>query len=873
MVDAAAVIAEFEADLQRWSEAFDDPADELAHLYRVALERERIVTVAYRRDIIEARLASMPLDEEARATIARAIRWAWRDEAAHALFVRGTLLERGALPDRLRAWRGHVEGAVAGWTSSRQSHFRWTERPLTRAAAELLEWAGRLSGKIPPSVRGELHHQPFRAVCAFNVAAETTAELGWRRMDAVAADPRAGSNAAERAVLCRMAEDEGRHAALFRVLVDALDDDDALTISSAELCARIGAVGQRFVALPRPGDPAWENPLGKGAPVVVREGPELPALLDEVLVASGLPERLHPGCTVAVKATFMLVTRRSDPSPGVSVALLGALRGWLEARGCTVSLLDAPNVYDRFHSGRSVPEVATWLGVGPVVDTQADLQGCSFARGLMLDRICATWRDADVRIAVGKLRGHPTTVAMLGLEALEGLGARHDAHVFGDRQLERDTAVLMVADAAPPDLSLLDAWSDVPDGLLGMMGTDDPRQPRRLYASADAVALDRVVAGHLGADPDDDALLSTTAVDWFGAPELVVDGLDAPIGGWRLPDHSRRSALLARLALPVYTHASARGALFLPAFDTDAFPPRADAGVALAAARRAVRAILEPALPAEGELLETEWTHVGGGAVRSACIGPTDVPCVVLLHGYPDTLQLWSRLARRLAPEHCVRAFDWPGLGYSQPWPGRVGPSARADQLLALLDAWGVERAHLIGADMGAAPALVLARRHPERVASLAVMNALLFWDGPTSWEIRLMRRAGLQRLSFAAAPGLVYRQCVRTFLEGDALPEPLDADFLGAFRRGPVRRQLLDMCRDYEDELPALVDDVWQLEVPTLALWAERDHHFPPEHAARLGRLLPEATVRTLAGARHWMAWTRPDEVAAHWRAFAARV
>ena len=107
--------------------------------------------------------------------------------------------------------------------------------------------------------------------------------------------------------------------------------------------------------------------------------------------------------------------------------------------------------------------------------------------------------DADVRIVLGKLRSHPTSVVTLSLDAGEGLCARHDEGVWFDRHVDRETAVCMALDAFPPHVALLDAWDHVPDGLLGMLGTDTPLTPRRLYASRDAVSLDVVAARHTGA--------------------------------------------------------------------------------------------------------------------------------------------------------------------------------------------------------------------------------------------------------------------------------------------------------------------------------------------------------------------------------------
>src|SRR5713101_1511489 len=91
-------------------------------------------------------------------------------------------------------------------------------------------------------------------------------------------------------------------------------------------------------------------------------------------------------------------------------------------------------------------------------------------------------------------------------------------------------------------------------------------------------------------------------------------------------------------------------------------------------------------------------------------------PPLILLHGYPDNLQIWCELAPRLASRFEVIAFDWPGMGFSDGWPGGATPAHMADRLAALLDSWHIERAVLAGMDMGGQPALVFAAQHPGRV-------------------------------------------------------------------------------------------------------------------------------------------------------------
>ena len=66
-------------------------------------------------------------------------------------------------------------------------------------------------------------------------------------------------------------------------------------------------------------------------------------------------------------------------------------------------------------------------------------------------------------------------------------------------------------------------------------------------------------------------------------------------------------------------------------------------------------------LPTSIEILE------GGRKLRVARMGLG--PPVLLLHGYPDNLQIWCELAPRLATSFQVIAVDWPGMGESDRWP------------------------------------------------------------------------------------------------------------------------------------------------------------------------------------------------------------
>jgi hypothetical protein len=103
-----------------------------------------------------------------------------------------------------------------------------------------------VTGRVPPVLRRQLRYQTFRHYCRLNVALEASAELAYERLVELCDDP------GERATFERIRDDEGRHTAAFRVLVDALTEDDRLAAPSAmgDLVARLAAISPWFVPAP-----------------------------------------------------------------------------------------------------------------------------------------------------------------------------------------------------------------------------------------------------------------------------------------------------------------------------------------------------------------------------------------------------------------------------------------------------------------------------------------------------------------------------------------------------------------------------------------------------------------------------------------------
>jgi uncharacterized protein (DUF362 family) len=607
------------------------PERELLRLYFMALEREELVSVAYHDDLLNRRLESLQLEPRARALVRQALVWTWKDEEMHAVYIRGALLRHPRRLVRLRALYHNVAGLLAGWATFVQQHVTWRRAPVSRLLSTGLLWMGLLTGTAPPSVKKHLRYHSFREFCEFNIDAEKTAALCWERLVELATS--LGLEPRLVRAFRQVKDDEDHHRALFEILTEALDERDALATSVDELAARIRPLGERYLPRPLRAELVAESPLGGGGRVVVEEGARREdklAAFERAIDHAGLVDRLRAAARAAskdvaelrvvIKPTFMLGYNRADPSTITDPELLDALARRLAREGVQrVTVVEAPNLYDRFFEGRGVADVASYFGIASpafeVEDAEADQIPASFARGMSQHTVARAWKDADFRIVFGKMRSHPVEIVYLCLGTLEGLGERIESFLFADRSADREVATVMLADEFPPHFALLDAYEAVPDGTAGMMGCRRPKSPLRIYAGADALAVDMVAARHMGmADPRRSKLIAT-ACHWFGDPSgaIEVSGADAPITGWRAPYRSEWSTLASLIAYSVWVVASHRGALFVPSMDERTFPVRARPGMLTRLVQRLLRFALglprfppapepAPALPARGEV-------------------------------------------------------------------------------------------------------------------------------------------------------------------------------------------------------------------------------------------------------------------------------
>jgi uncharacterized protein (DUF362 family) len=608
------VYEEFEEELKVWRVKYADaPRREILKLFLLALEREEIVSIGYREEAILHRLQQMPISDDVRDLVHHALLWAWKDEQMHAIYMRGAILKYGSFWLRLLAFASQMAGAVGGWATSVRQHVRWSQAPLSRLAATWITWMGFFAGKIPGQVRRHLDYRSFRDFCLFNIDAERTAWLCFKRLVEIL-EKQSNFDAAVVDDFRRTMEDEDRHKRIFQILAAAFDENDTLSQSESveTLAQKIGEVGEIFLPRAERKNFIVNNPLGSGGRVHVLEGTnteEKLVLFNRLLNQSALKSALEQRAQllgkplnelrISIKPNFMLGYHRKDLSTITDPALIEELAGYLRTLGCAhLTVIEARNLYDYFYQNRSVENVARYFNIAStrykLVDAATEQIHHEYLRGLGQRTVSRTWKDADFRISFGKMCSHPVDIVYLTLGNIETLGEPCDRFIFVERQAHKDTAIMMLVDEFAPHFALIDSYDSAADGLLGMISCPQPKQPRRFYAGRDALAVDMVAARHMGIDDVHNVGLMQTARHWFGDPSkhIEVVGCNEPIKDWRSPYHNEWTTLLSLLAFPVYEFGSGRGALFVPEMDEDVFPQIKEAGFFLQLGRRSLQTFL-----------------------------------------------------------------------------------------------------------------------------------------------------------------------------------------------------------------------------------------------------------------------------------------
>ncbi|KUL26886.1 SDR family oxidoreductase [Streptomyces regalis] len=277
--------------------------------------------------------------------------------------------------------------------------------------------------------------------------------------------------------------------------------------------------------------------------------------------------------------------------------------------------------------------------------------------------------------------------------------------------------------------------------------------------------------------------------------------------------------------------------------------------------------------------------RTGGVELCVAELGDPGQPTVILVHGYPDSKEVWSEVAPRLAERFHVVLYDVRGHGRSTaPKPLRGGFTLEklTDDFLAVADAVSPDRpVHLVGHDWGSVQSWEFAtvKRTEGRIASFTSMSGpsldhfghwinrrlkrptprrvgQLLGQGAKSWYVYALHTPVLPELAWRGPLGKHWPKLLERFeqVPGAGYPAsslPTDAAHGAWLYRDNVRARLRRPRTDAYAHAPV------QLITPL------GDAFLSEKLYDELEQWVPQLTRRTLA-AKHWIPRSRPDQLAA---------
>jgi pimeloyl-ACP methyl ester carboxylesterase len=226
---------------------------------------------------------------------------------------------------------------------------------------------------------------------------------------------------------------------------------------------------------------------------------------------------------------------------------------------------------------------------------------------------------------------------------------------------------------------------------------------------------------------------------------------------------------------------------------------------------------------------------------------------VVLLHGSVHDSRLWDSVFPELAVHRTAIRYDARGLGRSTP---PTAPFRYEDDLLAVLDHFGIERAALVGLSMGGEVALDFTLEHPERVRSLTLVAASASGhDWPQSPELDAYTAANrgndpdrLAEMELAVWASL-----------GDQAPGyPAIATMVAENAKVRAAIEKGHVLFPEEDA----VEHLERVEAPTTVVVGDHDHPEIGVIARRLVEGIPGARLEIVAGTDHYLPLRAPERL-----------
>jgi 3-oxoadipate enol-lactonase len=233
--------------------------------------------------------------------------------------------------------------------------------------------------------------------------------------------------------------------------------------------------------------------------------------------------------------------------------------------------------------------------------------------------------------------------------------------------------------------------------------------------------------------------------------------------------------------------------------------------------------------------------------------GNADVPTVILSNSLMSSVDMWNDNMAALIHKYRVVRYDTRGHGQTQVTPSPYSIALLAQDLVGLMDALQIKKAHLVGLSMGGMICQYVGANHPERVLSLGLCDTASEMPPRSLWEDRfaMARAQGIAGL----VDGTIKRWFVADFVASE--PAKIDA----------VRTMILKTPLEGYLGCASAVRDMAQstmllkIKAPTLVLVGKDDPACTVDQATVLHRMIAHSSMVVLDNAAHLSNIEKPTE------------
>jgi len=271
----------------------------------------------------------------------------------------------------------------------------------------------------------------------------------------------------------------------------------------------------------------------------------------------------------------------------------------------------------------------------------------------------------------------------------------------------------------------------------------------------------------------------------------------------------------------------------------------------------------------------TETIQVGDDAFPIVDYGSGKA--IVLLHGFPDSKELWKYQIPALAKAgYRIIAPDLRGVG-NAPRPLETEKYAMPlliNDVIGIIDALGLEQVHLIGHDWGAALSWQLVQYFPHRFYSLTALSVGYpgnsGWDSmeqrEKSWYFYLFLQEGVAEKTISDYQWEFGKEMLKSHKDREEvlkrLQQPHALTTALNWYRGNLQHMLTQPDTEYPIVKEKLQREVKKVGVPVLGIWSDLDHALLEPQMKHSSEHSKKFTYQKIEGAGHWMMLDKPIQL-----------